>query len=120
MAELANPIVDFSQSVFGPLLGAAQGLFQSGTYALSGNVSPGAKQDIVNQEAKDLVQASGGTISLEQATAVAQGDVTTVLTQAGADPSQAPWFIQTFGTYLNWAVILLALFLAYKLLVLWK
>ena len=80
--EVNSPLGALSSS--GPLYNAVASLFQNGTFGLAGYVSPAAKQDIVKQEAQALVQASGGTMSLDAATAQANSDVTGILTQSQA------------------------------------
>jgi len=55
-----------------------------------GYLTQAQKDQLVQQEAANLVQASGGSMPQSQAQAQAQSDVTTVLRQAGADPSQNP------------------------------
>jgi hypothetical protein len=59
--------------------------------AASGTVDPWTKQSLIDDEASELVQASGGNVSLQDATAEAQNDVTAGLSQTSdgvsADPS---------------------------------
>jgi hypothetical protein len=65
--------------------------------ATTGSVDPWSKQELVDQEASGIVQASAGTITPEDAAAQAQQDITDTLTTftlggddpVGADPSQA-------------------------------
>ena len=89
-------------------------------YSLLGRLSPEGKQTIVAQEAQANVAASGGTLSLADATAQAQSDVTTVLMDANADPSQNPTWVDNFGPYLTYAAIILALILAIKIVGVFK
>jgi hypothetical protein len=68
---------------------AAQGFEQSGwTGLLHGAVSLPAKQDMISSETNDLIKASAGTLSPDQAQAIATQDITGQLVAAGADPSQ--------------------------------
>lgn len=58
--------------------------------AASGTVDPWTKNTIVQQNATGLVQASGGKLSIDQATQQAQADATATLTTfpgGSADPS---------------------------------
>lgn len=65
--------------------------------AATGSVDPWTKSELQQQEATDLVQASGGTVTPEAASDQAQQDITDTLTTfslgggdpVGADPSQA-------------------------------
>jgi hypothetical protein len=58
--------------------------------AASGTVDPWTKANLQQDETQGLVQASGNSGQYTAATAATQSgsDVTTVLTQANADPSQ--------------------------------
>ncbi len=60
--------------------------------AYTGNVDPWTKQEQVDQLQADLSQASGGTLTPDQAAAIAGSTITDALTSApggGADPSQS-------------------------------
>lgn len=55
-----------------------------------GYVTADQKANGIAQDAQARVKASGGTLSLADATAQASQDWTNVLSQTGADPSQNP------------------------------
>jgi hypothetical protein len=65
---------------------AAQGLAENGWQGLFGKVSPETQQNLINTEKNDLIQASAGTLTPDQALAIATQDVTGQLTAAGANP----------------------------------
>jgi len=56
---------------------------------VGGTVSPDEKEALIQQAAEDLVRASGGQMSMEEARRIASSDITNVLMQRNADPSQA-------------------------------
>ena len=85
-------------------------------YGIAGYVSPGVKSQLIVQEATNNVLASGGTLSMTDATAQASSDVTAVLTDANADPTQAPGWLQSLGEYAKWGIIILALILGIKVI----
>jgi len=108
------------ENPFSSISGATASLFNDGIFGLGGYVSPGHKDDLIKQEAQAIVQASGGSITDSQAVAQAASDVSNVLVNAGADPSLAPAWLQNFGEYLNWGILIAVLFLLYKLLSVFK
>ncbi len=56
---------------------------------VTGTVSPDEKEASIQAAAEDLVRASGGQMSMEEALVIARRDITNVLMQRNADPSQA-------------------------------
>jgi hypothetical protein len=54
-----------------------------------GTLSPSQKEEAIQQEAADLVKASGGTLHPAVARQIATNDVNSVLLANNADPSQA-------------------------------
>lgn len=65
--------------------------------AATGTVDPWKKTDIIQQEQDGLIQASGGSISANDAYAIAYSDVTGTLQSANADPSQVQGFDLLFS-----------------------
>jgi len=92
-----------------PSVSATQTVAPSNLYG--GYLSQDQKNQLVNEEAANLVTASGGTMSQNAAQTQAQSDITNVLTAAGADPSQnpasgVPWWLIAAGA----GAVVLAIF----------
>lgn len=60
----------------------------AGDRNVDGTYTPQGKAKLIEQEVPALVRASGGTLSAEQARAILNRDITPVLIDAKADPSQ--------------------------------
>jgi hypothetical protein len=99
----AIPIVGWFYHV-GEAIGSGS-LWSAGT----GTVSPTGKQGLIDEETQTLIQAG---MDAGQAAIQAESDVTSSLTQAGADPSQAglPDWVANFGDLLT---LLLIVFICY-------
>lgn len=69
-------------------------------------VSPAQKQDLIDQETESLQQAGSG---LASAASQAADDVTQALTDANADPSQAPDWVTTLLYVVIGGMLLLVL-----------
>lgn len=95
---------------------AFDALTQNGIFGVFGYVSPGTKEQLADEEARGLVQASGGVYTYDYARMIADRDVSAVLHEAGADPAFAPSILQKLGSFLNYALILLVLLVALKLI----
>lgn len=98
-----NPVVAAEEAV-----SAAQAVSQSGLVAFLGYVSPAAKAQAQSQLQAQLVQAG---MDPTEAETVANGTITQVLTQAGSDPSQMPWYVQNIKLLLVLTGIALGLYL---------
>ena len=98
-----NPVIAFQEAD-----AAAKALQQSGAWALFGYVSPDAKAAGQAETKAQLIQAG---MDPTEAEAVANETWTQSLTASGADPSQAPWFLQNWKTILVLAGIGLGLYL---------
>ena len=85
--------------------------------AATGTLTQAQKSALENQQAQDVVKASGGSVSATDALAQAHADVTAVLTQANADPSQAsifnnPGLDSLFGK-IGWVIAAIGVFLVF-------
>ena len=87
---------------------AAKGLAQNGVYGLFGYVSPDTKAQLQSELNSQLTQAG---MDSADAQVVANSTVASALTSSGADPTQAPWFLQNWKTILVLAGIGLGLYL---------
>lgn len=98
------------------------GLWDNAAY---GTLSPAQKQALIAQEAANRVQASGGSITLDDATKQATADVTGALTYNKADPSQASIFnnpgLDNLFAKIGWIVeIIVAVAIIWIGIELWK
>jgi hypothetical protein len=80
-------------------------LWSAGT----GTVDPWTKDNLVQDEAQGVVQASAGSIDPNSAKAMAYSDVTNQLIAAGADPSQVQGFdvLKTLGDMIFVAILVI-------------
>ncbi len=83
----------------------------NGVRSLDGTYTEFGKGQLAQQEASSVVRASGGTMDIASALAIARNDVTSVLMGLHADPSQSK-------NLFSGLVLVLVLILA--ILFLWK
>ena len=76
---------------------AAKGLAQNGIWGLFGYVSPDTKAQLTTDLTSQLKQAG---LDSADAQTVASSTTSSALVSSGADPTQAPWFLQNWKTIL--------------------
>ncbi len=81
----------------------------NGVRSLDGTYTDFGKGQLAQQEASQVVKASGGSMDISSALTIAQADVTSVLIGLHADPSQATNLFS--GLVLVLVLILVILFL---------
>jgi len=91
-----------------PLYAKVEGFFWN---AATGTLTQAQKDALVAQQVASVTQAGGGSGDPAQIAAQAQSDVTTVLTQDNADPSQASLFSPGLDAILQkagWVIAIVA------------
>ena len=76
---------------------AAKGLAQNGIWGVFGYVSPDTKTQLQAELNAQLAQAG---LDSNDAQTLSSSTISSALTSSGADPTQAPWFLQNWKTIL--------------------